>query len=161
MSRSYPHVRRTTARAPPAIPPRPWVGSRPVCRHACSRQIRAEVACRTATQQGYLQVAAALRCVREFVSQFAALPRGPWLQPARARPHLASLPPLNTQSPAYGRPSSLFLDGRGARSFNADERLLLQEKGRMLIPGRESAHGSKVPARENVGLVALRRLTCV
>ena len=31
----------------------------------------------------------------------------------------------------------------------------------MLIPGRESAHGSKAPARENVGLVALRRLTCV
>jgi hypothetical protein len=63
--------------------------------------------------------------------------------------------------PRTQRSSSLFLDGRGARSFNADERLLLQEKGRMLIPGRESAHGSKAPARENVGLVALRRLTCV
>jgi hypothetical protein len=59
-SRSYPHVHRTTARAPPAIPPRPWVGSRPVCRHARSRRIRAQVrvACRTATQHGYLQVAA-------------------------------------------------------------------------------------------------------
>ncbi len=63
--------------------------------------------------------------------------------------------------PRTQRSSSLFLDGRGARSFNADERRLLQGRGRMLIPGRESAHGSKAPARENVGLVALRRLTCV
>ena len=63
--------------------------------------------------------------------------------------------------PRTQRSSSLFLDGRGARSCNADERLLLQEKGRMRIPGRESAHRSKAPARENVGLVALRRLTCV
>ena len=63
--------------------------------------------------------------------------------------------------PRTQRSSSLFLDGRGARSFNADERRLLQQKGRMLIPGRESAHGSKAPARENVGLVALKRRTCV
>ena len=34
-SRSYPHVRRTTARAPPAILPRPWVGSRPVRLPTC------------------------------------------------------------------------------------------------------------------------------
>ena len=96
---------------------------------------------------------------------------------------------MPSSPPRMQRSSSLLLD-RGARLFNADERLLLQEKGRMRISGRESARGRpttqgpswqqdrkegwrvhaptitnaydrRLQQGENVGLVAWRRLTCV
>jgi hypothetical protein len=103
----------------------------------CVLAANSSLACRTATQQGYLLVAAALRCFREFVSQFAALPRGPWLQPARARPQSCVSSNVAYAVPRVrSGPSSRFLDGRGARSFNADERLLLQEKRKNANPGK-------------------------
>ena len=97
---------------------------------------------------------------------------------------------MPSSPPRMQRSSSLLLD-RGTRLFNADERLLLQERGRMRIPGKENLLaadrrrkdqvGSRIGKRdgecmrrppqmrtiegysrgENVGLVAWRRFTCV
>ena len=51
-------------------------------------------------------------------------------------------------------PNRLLLDRRGARSLNADERLLLHEKERIRILGRESAHGR--PRRRQAARTTLK-----
>jgi hypothetical protein len=98
MSRSYPlYVVRQHARRPPFRLVRGSVGDQ-------SADIRArgafERACRTATPTScFARGGAACRLLLRFAasesstasSQLAALPRSPWLQPARSRPPLASI----------------------------------------------------------------------
>jgi hypothetical protein len=72
-----PSVRRTTARTPPAIPPRPWIGRRPVCGHTCSRRIRASVPYRNPNEllrarRSRLPAAAAICCVRKLHRELSA-----------------------------------------------------------------------------------------
>jgi hypothetical protein len=93
------------ARPPPAVLPRPRVGTRPVCRHMCSRQIQIPLIIRASvlTQMSYfarslversaygLRLSFVASASSAASSQPAALPRSPWQKPAGPRPHLASL----------------------------------------------------------------------
>ena len=63
--------------APPAIPPRPWIGRRPVCGHTCSRRIRASVPYRNPNEllrarRSRLPAAAAICCVRKLHRELSA-----------------------------------------------------------------------------------------